>query len=69
MTGVGVFVGLLFAGRVGYMFADRRFAKAMSDSSRRTLPALVMLIVVLMAACAEEAASPTGRQLGIVHHE
>jgi hypothetical protein len=37
-----VFVGLLFAGLVGYMFADRRFARAISDGSRRTLPALVV---------------------------
>jgi hypothetical protein len=42
MTGVGVFVGLLFAGLVGYMFADRRFARAIGDGSRRTLPALVV---------------------------
>jgi hypothetical protein len=59
MTGVGVFVGLLFAGLVGDMFADRRLAKATSDNSRGTLPALVVLIVVLAAACSKEAAAPS----------
>ena len=58
MTGVGVFVGLLFAGLVGYMFGERRVREAVSENSRGVLSTLVVLIVVLAAACSEEAAAP-----------